>query len=92
MFGLKIIKRDEYENIKVENEELKITCESLNNRLEREKDTIKDYERALKGESVCGDYCQKCIYGMKKVIAFGVEVHTCTKAVRCKHFERKENG
>lgn len=27
-----------------------------------------------------------------KVMAFGVEVHTCTRVVRCKHFERKENG
>lgn len=55
------------------------------------KDKLRLAEKKIKGERVCGGYCQKCVHGIERIENMGfMGGYTCELDCKCKDFQKKE--
>lgn len=80
MFRIKIIKETTYNSMKRDLERL----ESKNHEL------LEMMKQAENGESVCGQYCAHCKYGLEvfSVNFFGGRTFQCGLTIPCKKFKK----
>lgn len=90
MFGIKVISGKKFD-------EMKCTIRNQNSIIEELREKLSNLKNGINGESVCGIYCEHCIYGLPAgeayyPVGFGDfskrKTFICSIAVPCKKFNR----